>query len=146
MDELLELDKQVLHMKPQPKIIPVPPAILSTSTDCSPCSRLAVHASSLLSCSLLMYRFSVQQRKACLLRWRVSKKGSEAVRCPSHPVLQFSQQNNRSPFPCSVRSPSRRAAFHVSCHVTSLVILIFIIIWEKLLSRAAIALIRTSFI
>lgn len=87
----------------------IPMTILSTSTDCPPCSLLSVRTSSPLSCSLLMYRLSVQKRKACLLRWRVSKKGRQPVRCPSLPVLQFSRQNNRSLSPCRVCSPSRRA-------------------------------------
>lgn len=84
------------------------PTILSTSTDCPPCSLLSVCTSSPLSCSLLMYRLSVQRRKACLLRWRVSKKGRQPIRCPSLPLLQFSRQNNRSLSPCSVCSPSCR--------------------------------------
>ena len=72
-------------------------------------SLLSVRTSSPLSCSLLMYRLSVQKRKACLLRWRVSKKGRQPVRCPSLPVLQSSRQNNRSLSPWSVCSPSRPA-------------------------------------
>lgn len=83
--------------------------ILSTSTDCPPCSLLSVCTSSPLSCPLLMHRLSVQRRKACLSRWRVSKKGRQPIRCPSLPLLQFSRQNNRSLSPCSVCSPSCRA-------------------------------------
>lgn len=79
-----------------------------------PCSLLSVRTSSPLSCSLLMYRLSVQRRKACLLRWRVSKKGRQPVRCPSLPLLQFSRQNNRSLSPCRVCSPSRRGTSHAS--------------------------------
>ena len=74
-------------IKPTTKFIRSP-TILSTSTDCPPCSLLSVRTSSPLSCSLLMYRLSVQRRKACLLRWRVSKKGIQPVRCPSLPLLQ----------------------------------------------------------
>ena len=103
--------------KTQTKFTPSP-TILSTSTDCPPCSLLSVRTSSPLSCSLLMYRLSVQRRKACLLRWRVSKKGRQPVRCPSLPLLQFSRQNNRSLSPCSVCLPSRRAPHTpVSCKV-----------------------------
>lgn len=84
------------HIKSKTELIPSP-TILSTSTDClPPCSLLSDRTSSPLSCSLLMYRLSVQRRKACLLRWGVSKKGRQPVRCPSLPLLQFSRQNNRS--------------------------------------------------
>ena len=106
-----------ISIKPKTKFIPSS-TILSTSTDCPPCSRLSVRTSSPLSCSLLMYRLSVQRRKACLLRWRVSKKGRQPVRCPSLPPPQFSRQNNRSLSLCGVCLPSRRAPpTPVSCKV-----------------------------
>lgn len=105
-------------LNPKQKSIPSTPTILSTSTDCPPCSLLSVHTSSPLSCSLLMYRLSVQKRKACLLRWRVLKKGRHPVRCPTLPLPQFSRQNNRSLSPCRVCSPSRRPPpTRVSCKV-----------------------------
>lgn len=85
------------------------PTILSTSPDCRLCCLLTVRTSSPLCCSLLMHRLSVQRRKACLLRWRVSKKGTQPVHCPSLPHSQSSRQNNRSLSPRSVCPPSHRA-------------------------------------
>lgn len=48
-------------------------------------SQLFVSTSSPPSCSLLSYWLSVQRRKACLSRWRVSKKGKRAGRCLTLP-------------------------------------------------------------
>lgn len=97
------------HIKRKRKFIRSP-TILSTSTDCPLCSLLSVRTSSPLSCSLLMYRLSVQRRKACLLRWRVSKKGRQPVRCPSlHSATIQPTKQQISIFPCRVCSPSCRA-------------------------------------
>lgn len=105
-------------------------SILSTPTESPDCSRLFVCTSSPLSCSLLMYWLSVQRRKACLSRWRVSKKGRQPIHCLTLPLLQFSQQNNRSLSPCSVCSQSTEPlpdVCHVKCWSFILCFLILVI-------------------
>lgn len=117
--------------KTQNKVHPIPNYSVNINRLPSPQPAVCT-TSSPLSCSLLMYRLSVQRRKACLSRWRVSKKGRQPIRCPSLPVLQFSRQNNRSLSPCRVCSPSRRAPpTRVLCNVQIMGFAVFFLIGQN---------------